>query len=256
MYQRNSESQNFITELYIMKKAANKAAVGIVRDFGELEKLQVSKKGVGNYVTASDIRSEKIITKELSKFNSSYSFLCEESGAYNPIHATREYMWVIDPIDGTNNFRKGIPYFCINIALTQKGMPIAGLTLDPIRGSTYKAARNVGAFAEGRNRLRVSNANSIQEAVIACHKVDVNLLLEKNAIIRQTGAVALDLAYLAAGKYDAVIANDVRWWDIAAGIVLIQEAGGCIKYSEYNGKYKVVAAASFKLVKLLMSIIQ
>ena len=233
-----------------MKKAANKAAVGLVRDFGELERLQVSRKGVGNYVTSADIRAEQKIIEELTKFSSDYSFLCEESGYQN--NENIKHRWVIDPIDGTNNFRRGIPYFCVNIALTVDDIPVAGLTLDPVRGACYKAALDMGAFVDGHNRLRVSSTSGLREAVIACHRVSQNRiqkLVDHFVIIRQMGSVALDLAYLGAGKYDVVIAEDVSWWDIAAGIVLVKESGGFIKYKSENGKYSVLATSSFKLMK-------
>lgn len=244
------EPKSYTAELYAMKKAANRAAMGLVRDFGELEKLQVSRKGVGDYVTSADLRAEKKIMEELSRFDFNYSFLSEEAGTKET--EDKYHKWVIDPIDGTNNFRKGIPYFCTSIALIDNVTSVVGLILEPIRGSVYKAAANSGAFVDGRNRLRVSKVNSIKEAFVAYNNIShdiVGKLSDAKAILRKTGSVALDLAYLAAGKYDVVIAHEVSLWDIAAGIVLIREAGGFVRYKVLeNNKYDLIATASFKLL--------
>ncbi len=244
------EPKSYTEELYAMKKAANRAARGLVRDFGELERLQVVKKGIGDYVTSADRISEKKIIEELRHSKLNYSFLSEEAGIEET--ADTYHKWIIDPIDGTNNFRRGIPYFCISIALIDNVTSVAGLILDPIRGSVYKAAANSGAFVDGRNRLRVSKANSIKEAFVAYNNISYDIvgeLANRKAILRKTGSVALDLAYLAAGKYDVVIAHEVSLWDIAAGIVLIREAGGFIRYKVLeNNKYDLIATASFKLL--------
>ena len=244
------EPKSYTAELYAMKKAANRVAIGLVRDFGELEKLQVSKKGACDYVTSADTRSEKIIVEELSKFTSKYSFLCEERGIIE--NEDKYHKWIVDPIDGTNNFRRGIPYFCTSIALLDNNTSVAGLVLDPIRGSCYKAAANSGAFVDGRNRLRVSKVSTIREAFVAYRNIPydtIQKLCDLSVVLRQNGSVALDLAYLAAGKYDVVIARDVSIWDIAAGIVLVKEAGGFVRYkSLQNNKYNIIATASFKLL--------
>lgn len=244
------EPKSYTSELFAMKKAANRVAVGLVRDFGELERLQVSRKGVGNYVTSADTRSEKKIIEELSKFEPKYSLICEETGLQE--NEDKYHKWIIDPIDGTNNFRRGIPYFCTSIALMEYETSVAGLILDPIRGSCYKAAANSGAFVDGRNRLRVSKVNFIKEAFVAYHNISydvINKLANSSAILRKTGSVALDLAYLAAGKYDVVIAQEISLWDMAAGVILIKEAGGFVRYKLLqNGKYNLIATASFKLL--------
>lgn len=244
------EPKSYTAELYAMKKAANRVAVGLVRDFGELERLQVSCKAVGNYVTSADTRSEKKIIEELLKFDPNYSFICEESGVQE--NEDKYHKWVVDPIDGTNNFRRGIPYFCTSIALLHDTNSVAGLILDPIRGSCYKAASNSGAFVDGRNRLRVSRVNSIKEAFVAYHNIPldiINKLSNSCAILRKTGSVALDLAYLAAGKYDAVIVQGASIWDIAAGIILIKESGGFVRYKKLeDNKFNLIATSSFKLL--------
>ena len=251
------QNKTFTSEIYIMRKAADKAAVGLVRDFGELEKLQVSRKGVKNYVTSADLRSERKIIEELKKFD--YSILSEEAGfkAGSQLSPQANLCWVIDPIDGTNNFRRGIPYFCINIALTQDDEPVAALILDPIRSTCYKSIVNTGAVVDGHARLRVAKANKINEAVIAYHRLSIDQLEKldnQQAILRQTGSVSLDLAYVAAGKYDAAIAKDVSWWDIAAGILIVKESGGFVRYTKNNDTYSIIAACSSTLIKELESI--
>ena len=250
MISKSFDPKSYTAELFAMKKAANRAAVGLVRDFGELEKLQVSRKGVGDYVTSADIRAEKKIMDTLSGFEFNYSFLSEEAGVKET--DDKNHKWVIDPIDGTNNFRKGIPYFCTSIALMNDKTSVAGLILDPIRGSCYKAAANFGAFVDGRNRLRVSKVSSIREAFVAYNNISYDIvgeLSDAKAILRKTGSVALDLAFLAAGKYDVVIAHEVSIWDIVAGIVLIKEAGGFVRYKVLqNNKYDLIATSSFKLI--------
>ena len=250
MISNSYEPKSYTAELYAMKKAANRVAIGLVRDFGELEKLQVSKKGACDYVTSADTRSEKIIMEELSNFESKYSFLCEEKGTTD--NEDQYHKWIVDPIDGTNNFRRGIPYFCTSIALMDKETSVAGLILDPIRSSCYKAAANSGAFVDGRNRLRVSKTSALKESFVAYRNIPYDIiqkLYDASVILRQNGSVALDLAYLAAGKYDAVIARDVSIWDIAAGIILVKEAGGFVRYKSLgNNKYDLIATASFKLL--------
>lgn len=242
--------------LHIMTKAADKAACMIVRDFGELERLQVSRKGLRNFVTSSDRNSESKIIYELSKSRPEFSFLCEESGFSK--NENTNSVWIVDPIDGTNNFMRGIPYFAINIALMENKEFIAGVTLDPMRGDCFKAGLREGAFAGNRNRLRVSNREKLQEAVVA---IRTNLEVEKKlfnegAIIRKTGSTALDLAYLAAGKYDVVIAQDVMLWDIASGIVLIRESGGFLDYvKKENGTYDIYAASSSKLLNNILKFV-
>ena len=234
-------------DLHVMTKAAEKASYGIIRDFGELEKLQVSKKGFKNFVTSSDRRAEEQIMYVLSTGRPEFSFVCEESGVIT--NKNPDVSWVVDPIDGTTNFMRGIPYFAINIAIKDKEEIVAGITLDPMRGDCFKADIGCGTFL-GRQRLRTSGKEELKESVVATHMslIEDVKVAEKGAIIRRTGAVALDLAYLAAGKYDAVVAKNVGIWDIASGILLIKEAGGFVKYEDQgNGKYKIIAASSSKL---------
>ncbi len=239
--------------LHIMQKAAEKAAFLLIRDFGELEKLQVSRKGFRNFVTSADRNAEARIIHELTKYHPEYSFVCEESGLTEK--EDKNTAWIIDPIDGTSNFMRGIPYFAINIALRKGNDVVAGITLDPMRGECYKAEIGQGALG-GRSRLRVSGREDIREALIAT-RGSVQFgeqLVGLGAIIRKTGSVAMDMAYLSAGKYDAVIARNVYLWDIASGIVLIKEAGGFIELSKIgSSQYNLVAASSKKLLTTCLS---
>lgn len=242
--------------LHIMNKAAEKAAFLLVRDFGELEKLQVSRKGFRNFVTSADRNSEDKIMYELSKARPEFSLLCEEAGFVE--REDKDSVWIVDPIDGTNNFMRGIPYFAVNIALMEKGDFVAGLTLDPMRGDCFKAEIGSGSFLGNRNRIRVSRREEIEESIIVTRSnsdIDAKII-EAGAILRKTGSLALDLAYLASGKYDAVIAKDVGLWDIATGIVLVKESGGFLEYQKNeDGKYNIVAASSSKLLSSVIKIV-
>ncbi len=243
-------------DLRIMTIAAEKAAVGITRDFGELERLQVSKKGFKDFVTSSDRRAENQIQYFLSKGRPDFSMICEESGEI--INQNSEMSWIIDPIDGTANFMRGIPYFSINIALQEKENSVAGLTLDPMRGECFKTETGGGAFIN-RQRLRVSGRESPKEAVFATHisAAEDFKLSELGAIMRRTGSVALDLAYLSAGKYDAVIAKDVSIWDIAVGLLMVKESGGFLEYSKSpTGKYEIIAASSMQMLSAILSFLK
>lgn len=238
--------------LHFMKKAAEKASIGLIRDFGELEKLGVTKKGPKSFVTSADRKSESVLMRHLESIVPSASFLCEESGFTDGQGG--ECCWIIDPIDGTTNFMRGIPVFAINIAFMENRNVSAALTYEPIRGVSFSATVGNGAFSD-RQRLRGSNREDIEDALCALHvSVDEEkFLLEKGAIIRRTGSVALDLAYFASGRYDIVIARNVGLWDISAGILLIRESGGFSKVSKNeNGSYNIVAASSKKIIDLLV----
>jgi myo-inositol-1(or 4)-monophosphatase len=235
-----------------MMIAAERAASALVRDFGELEKLQVSRKGFKDFVTSADLRTERRLVYELSKFRPEFSFICEESG--ETIGNKEGSVWAIDPIDGTTNFMRGIPYFAINIALLEKGEVVVGLTLDPMRGSYFTAVKGGGAFLGKRQRLRVSGREELVEALVAVHTTteEEDFIRRKGAITRRTGAIALDLAYLASGKFDVVFARDVGLWDVASGIILTRESGGFIKYKETSpSRFTILASASMSLISHL-----
>ena len=241
--------------LNVMQKVADRVAIPLIRDFGEIEKLQISRKGFKNFVTSADRNTETKIVKELSKVYPEYSFLCEETGYTQ--NGDKSNLWIIDPIDGTNNFMRGIPYFAVNIALKQGETITAGMTMDPIRGDCYKSEHGRGAYIGYKNRLRVSEKTTIEEATIAT-RTSIQLqekLLHKGAFIRQMGSTALDLALLAAGKFDAVVATEVNLWDIAAGILLIKESGGFVRVEKKVDKYNIVATSTKKLLDSCISVL-
>jgi len=208
--------------LNIMIKAAEKASKSVIRDFGEVEKLQVSKKGPNDFVTKTDKNVEKILIEELSKTKKNYSFLSEEIGEIN--NKDKDNIWIIDPIDGTTNFLHGIPHFAICIALQSNKEIISGLIFDPIKDEMFFAEKNKGAFLNN-HRLRVSNKNSIEECLFSSNHEGVKF---SNLNMRYSGCAALDLAYVASGRLDGFFHNKINLWDVAAGILLVQEAGGAV----------------------------
>jgi myo-inositol-1(or 4)-monophosphatase len=218
-----------------MINAAQKAGRSMVRDFGELEHLQVSRKSLGNFVSTADQRSEKILVEELKKARPDFGFLLEEGGAIPGKDS--EATWIIDPLDGTTNFLHGIPHFAINIALQKKDEIVAGVTYNPITDELYWAEKGGGTFVNQR-RLRVSGRRQLDESLIAtgtpfgkhgngeffmgCFKKLVPLV----SGVRRSGSMALDLAYLAAGRFDGILFMNMSVWDLAAGSLMIREAGG------------------------------
>ena len=212
----NSISPN----LNIMIKAAEKASKILIRDFGEVEKLQVSIKGPADFVTNSDKKVEKILIEELNKAKKNYSILSEEIGKIE--NSDKDNFWIIDPIDGTTNFLHGIPHFAISIALRNKNEIISGLIYDPIKNEMFYAEKNNGAFLNNQ-RIRVSSKKSLNECLFATGgKKEIKSKLN----IRKSGSAALDLAYVASGRFDGYFQNDLNLWDIAAGLILVTEAGG------------------------------
>lgn len=221
----------------VMLRASERAAKSLLRDFNEVENLQVSTKGPGDFVSAADRRAEEIIYDELSKALPGYSFLMEESGAKGNKDA--EFRWIIDPLDGTTNFLHGIPHWAISIGLEHKGEIIAGLIHDPVKDEIFHAEKGMGAFMR-RRRLRVSSRNDLMLATIAtgaprrAKAQQDQFLREYQAMmsvapgLRRFGAAALDMAYVAAGRYEGFWERDLKSWDIAAGIIIVKEAGGFI----------------------------
>ena len=230
----NSISAN----LNVMIKASEKASKILIRDFGEIEKLQVSKKGPADFVTNSDFKVEKIIIEELEKARPTYSFISEEKGIKN--NKDNNNTWIIDPIDGTVNFLHGVPHFAISIALKSNDEIISGLIFDPIKNEIFFAEKNNGAFFNNQ-RIRVSNKNNIQDCLFA---VGGKLEKELGFLNRKTGCAALDLAYVASGRYDGYFQKDLNLWDIAAGIVLVKEAGGIINDVNLNNLENINVIAS------------
>lgn len=221
--------------LNAMIKASERAARSLIRDFGEVENLQVSAKGPGDFVSAADRRAEEILYEELLKARPGFGFLMEESGVVKG--TDQEHRWIIDPLDGTTNFLHGLPHWCISIGLEQNGEIIAGLIHDPVKDEMFMAEKGAGAFS-GRRRLRVSGRTDLMSSTIACGAPrpspakrqrfvrEYNAMLNASPGLRRFGAAALDLAYVAAGRYEGFWERDLKEWDIAAGIIIVREAGG------------------------------
>ena len=208
--------------LNIMIKASEKASKIIIRDFGEIENLQVKKKGPKDFVTKTDKRVEKILIEELEKSKKNYSFITEETGIINK--SDSDNFWIIDPIDGTTNFLHGIPHFAISVAFKSKNEIISGLIFDPIKNEMFYAEKNAGSFFNNR-RIRVSKKNELEDCLFATnHEGSIKSKLN----LRYTGCAALDLAYVANGRFDGYFHNKINIWDIAAGILIVKEAGGKI----------------------------
>jgi myo-inositol-1(or 4)-monophosphatase len=208
--------------LNIMIKAAEKASKSIIRDFGELEKLQVSKKSPNDFVTKTDKYVEKVLIEELSKTKKNYSFITEETG--NIKNRDKENTWIIDPIDGTTNFLHGIPHFAICIAHQFKDKILSGLIFDPIKDEMFFAEKDKGAFLNNQ-RLRVSNKNSLDDCLFSSNHEGVKF---SDLNMRYSGSAALDLAYVASGRLDGFFHNKINLWDVAAGEILVKEAGGIV----------------------------
>ena len=233
----NSISPN----LNIMIKASEKASKTLIRDFGEIEKLQVSKKGPRDFVTKTDKHVEKVLIEELSKIKKNYSFLTEETGIIK--NKDKDNTWVIDPIDGTTNFLHGIPHFAISIALKSKDELLSGLIFDPIKDEMFFAEKDKGAFLNNQ-RLRVSNKNSLEECLFSSNNEGVKF---SNLNMRCSGSAALDLAYVASGRLDGYFQKKINLWDVAAGTIMVKEAGGIVndinKYDINNIDIKASSAA-------------
>jgi myo-inositol-1(or 4)-monophosphatase len=227
----------------VMEAAARKAARGLIRDFGEVEQLQVSEKGPADFVTEADRRAEAILTDELRKARPAFGFLREERGAIAGEDPDRR--WIIDPLDGTTNFLHGIPHFAISIALEQRGELVAGVIYDPLRDELFWAEKGAGAYVN-RQRLRVSARPRLAQSVLAtgipfgqragkrAFAAMLSAVMERTAGVRRFGAASLDLAYVAAGRYDGFWEVGLSPWDVAAGIVLVREAGGFV--SDLDGR--------------------
>jgi myo-inositol-1(or 4)-monophosphatase len=221
--------------LNVMTAAARKAGRSLKRDFGEVEHLQVSLKGPANFVTAADRRTEEILLAELTKARPGYGFLGEEGGR----HAgdDKSHCWIVDPLDGTTNFLHGIPQFAISIGLERDGVIVAGVIYNPANEELFTAERGKGAFLNDQ-RLRVAGRRRMADAVVACglphigrgdlalFRKEIAAVQERVAGLRRFGAAALDLAWVAAGRFDVFWERDLSPWDMAAGILMVREAGG------------------------------
>jgi myo-inositol-1(or 4)-monophosphatase len=212
----------------VMGKAAIRAAQGLVRDFGEVGHLQVSVKGPRDFVSIADKKSEKVIHGELAKARPTYGFILEEGGA---IPGKEDMTWVVDPLDGTNNFLHGAPHFSISIGLLKAGEPIAGLIFDPIKNDLFWAEKDLGAHLNNR-RIRVSRRKNLEELLVGASHFDFKSTegtpLSNATSVRVFGSAALDLAYVAAGRFDAFIGKNLKPWDLVAGMAIVREAGGTV----------------------------
>ncbi len=231
--------------------AARKAGRSLARDFGEVEQLQVSLKGPANFVSAADTRAEEILHKELSRARPGYGLLLEEHGEVEG--ADRTHRFIVDPLDGTTNFLHGIPFFAISMALERDGELVAGLIYNPASNEMFTAERGKGAFLNDR-RIRVAARTELADCVIVTgipHRgksgqelflKEMQAVMANSVGIRRTGAAALDLAWVAAGRFDGFWERNLRPWDLAAGIVILREAGGFV--SDADGKDKMLATGS------------
>jgi myo-inositol-1(or 4)-monophosphatase len=235
----------------VMLGAARKAGRSLARDFGEVEQLQVSLKGPANFVSAADTRAEEILHKELSRARPGYGILFEERGEIEG--ADKTHRFIVDPLDGTTNFLHGIPHFAISIALERDGDLVAGLIYNPANNEVFTAERGKGAFLNDK-RIRVAARSELADCVLVTGiphrgRPDQDLFLKEMAAvmattsgIRRTGAAALDLAWVAAGRFDGFWERNLRPWDLAAGIVVLREAGGYV--SDMTGRDRMLADGS------------
>ena len=230
-----------------MVKVCRKAAKILIRDFGEIENLQVSLKGPGNFVTASDIKVEKILVEELQKARPTYSILSEEIGEINN---DESFKWIIDPIDGTSNFLHGIPHFAISIGLEHNKEIICGIIYDPIKDEMFTAEKGNGAYINNK-RMRVSSRSKLKDCIIFTggprqNPKDKELFFVEyknfssivKTPIRKMGSASLDIAYVAAGRCDGFWQRNLNYWDYAAGIILVKESGGFV--TDFNGENRYI----------------
>ena len=220
----------------VMVRAADRAARGLKRDFGEVEQLQVSKKGPADFVSSADLKAEQVLREELGKARPDHSFLMEEAGA---VANTGTRRWIVDPLDGTTNFLHGLPHFAISIALEEKGEILAGLVYDPVKEELFTAEKGGGAYLNGR-RLRVSGRTRLEESLLGTgipfkgagdHErfaLELTQVMDQVSGVRRWGAAALDLAYVAAARLDGYWERGLSPWDVAAGVLLVREAGGMV----------------------------
>lgn len=257
--------------LNVMMRAAQKAGRALVRDFGEIENLQVSNKGPGNFVSNADRKAEKIIREELQKGRPDYGLLMEESGVHAGADADRRF--IVDPLDGTTNFLHGLPHWAVSIGYEERGEILAGCIYDPIKDEMFWAERGKGAYLNDR-RIRVSARGRMDESVLATGIPHIGIgseesralfqerlcrAMEKSAGVRRWGTASLDLAYVAAGRYEAFWERGLSPWDVAAGIVIVKEAGGFVKDGagkDYRFDASDILASNDRLQKPFLSLIK
>jgi len=251
----------------VMVKTCRKAAKVLIRDFGEIEKLQVSLKGPGDFVTVSDKRVEKILIEELQKARPNYSILSEEAGQINN---DESFKWIIDPIDGTANFLHGIPHFAISIGLEHDDEIICGIVYDPIKDEMFVAEKGNGSYLNNQ-RMRVSSRSKLKDCIVftggpKLESQNKELALEEYKKfsskilipIRKLGSASLDMAYVAAGRCDGFWQRNLNYWDIAAGIILVKEAGGFVTDFEGENRYienKTIVATNSRISKEMIEVL-
>ena len=252
----------------VMVNACRKASKNLIRDFGEVEKLQVSIKGPGDFVTMTDKKVEKILIDELQKARSNYSILSEEIGE---IKNDEEFRWIIDPIDGTSNFLHGIPHFGISVALEKNKEIICGIIFDPIKNEIFSTEKGNGSYLNNQ-RIRVSSRKKLEDCILftggprqASKNKEVTLEEYKKFSskvfipIRKMGSAALDMAYVAAGRCDGCWHRELHYWDIAAGILLVKEAGGFVTDFIGTDKYienKTILAANSRINEAMIEVLK
>ena len=250
-----------------MVKACRKASKTIIRDFGEIEKLQVSIKGPGDFVTASDKKVEEILINELQEARPSYSILSEEIGQINN---DKSFKWIIDPIDGTANFLHGIPHFAISIGLEHDDEIICGIVYDPIKDEMFVAEKGNGSYLNNQ-RMRVSSRSKLKDCIVFTGGPKLESKNKELAIeeykkfsskvlipIRKLGSASLDMAYVAAGRCDGFWQRNLNYWDIAAGIILVKEAGGFVTDFEGENRYvenKTILATNSRISKEMIEVL-
>ena len=252
----------------VMVNACRKASKNLIRDFGEVEKLQVSIKGPGDFVTMTDKKVEKILIDELQKARSNYSILSEEIGE---IKNDEEFKWIIDPIDGTSNFLHGIPHFGISVALEKNKEIICGIIFDPIKNEIFSTEKGNGSYLNNQ-RIRVSSRKKLEDCILftggprhASKNKEVTLEEYKKFSskvfipIRKMGSAALDMAYVAAGRCDGCWHRELHYWDIAAGILLVKEAGGFVTDFIGTDKYienKTILASNSRINEAMIDVLK
>ena len=233
-------------QINIITKACMKASRSLIRDFGEIENLQVSSKGPGDFVTSADKRTEKIIIQELQKAHPDYGIITEESKIINK--ANTDNRWIVDPIDGTMNFLNGVPQFAISIGYEEKNEIKCGVIFDPIKNEMFYAEKGKGAYLND-SRIRVSNKKKLKDSLLVTggpkhsSKIKEEIFSEfikvsKSVLspIRKFGSAALDIAYVASGRFDGYWQRELNYWDIAAGLVILKEAGGLVNFFEKDNE--------------------
>jgi myo-inositol-1(or 4)-monophosphatase len=231
----------------VMISAARKAGRSLARDFGEVEQLQVSIKGPGDFVSAADHKAEEIVFNELTKARQGYCFLMEERGHVDG--PDKSHRWIVDPLDGTTNFLHGNPLFCISIGLERDGQMVAGVVYNPIMDEIFTAEKGKGAFLNDRRRLRVAARKDLGDCLVATDiphrgkkgkdvwRAEAAILMNEVAGLRRSGSAALDLCWVAAGRYDGYWERGIKPWDMAAGMLIVREAGGIV--TDFDGADKM-----------------